>query len=71
MSDDVSINWDSMTFSFTPTDMMYSSTCKLGEQWQEGELEPYGDITISPAAGVLNYGQGLFEGMKAQRGVNG
>ena len=50
---------------------MYCSTCKQGEQWQEGELEPYGDITISPAAGVLNYGQGLFEGMKAQRGVNG
>jgi branched-chain amino acid aminotransferase len=71
MGDDVSIDWDSMTFSFTPTDMMYRSTCKQGEQWQEGELEPYGDITISPAAGVLNYGQGLFEGMKAQRGVNG
>ena len=71
MSDDVSIDWDSMSFSFTPTDMMYRSTCKQGEQWQEGELEPYGDITISPAAGVLNYGQGLFEGMKAQRGVNG
>ncbi len=26
---------------------------------------PYGNIEISPAAGVLNYGQGVFEGMKA------
>ena len=25
------------------------------------------NISISPAAGVLNYGQGLFEGMKAYR----
>tara|TARA_B100001750_G_scaffold219666_1_gene206718 strand:+ start:434 stop:1477 length:1044 start_codon:yes stop_codon:yes gene_type:complete len=71
MSEDVSIDWDSLTFSFTPTDMMYRATCKLGEEWQPGEMIPYGDITISPAAGVLNYGQGLFEGMKAQRSVNG
>ncbi len=26
---------------------------------------------MSPAAGVLNYGQGLFEGMKAYRTVAG
>ncbi len=71
MSDDVSIDWDALTFSFTPTDVMYTATCKLGEEWEPGVLEPYGDITISPAAGVLNYGQGLFEGMKAQRSVNG
>ena len=71
MSDDVSIDWDALTFSFTPTDVMYTATCKLGEEWEPGVLVPYGDITISPAAGVLNYGQGLFEGMKAQRSVNG
>ena len=28
---------------------------------------PYGDISISPSAAVLNYGQGVFEGMKAYR----
>ncbi len=67
----MSIDWDALTFSFTPTDVMYTATCKLGEEWEPGALEPYGDITISPAAGVLNYGQGLFEGMKAQRSVNG
>ena len=65
------IDWDALTFSFTPTDTMYVATCKLGEEWEEGEMMPFGDITISPAAGVLNYGQGLFEGMKAQRSVNG
>ena len=65
------IDWDALTFSFTPTDTMYVAKCKLGEEWGTGEMMPYGDITISPAAGVLNYGQGLFEGMKAQRSVNG
>ena len=28
-------------------------------------LVPYGDIKLSPAATVLNYGQGVFEGTKA------
>ena len=65
------IDWDSLTFSFTPTDTMYVAKCKLGDEWTPGEMMPFGDITISPAAGVLNYGQGLFEGMKAQRSVNG
>ena len=67
----MAIDWDSLTFSFTATDIMYTATCNQGEEWQKGELVPYGNISISPAAGVLNYGQGLFEEMKAQRSVNG
>ena len=39
--------------------------------WTEPRLEPYGPIAISPAAGVLNYGQGVFEGMKARRTPEG
>lgn len=35
--------------------------------WQDGGLVPFGDISLSPASGVLNYGQGAFEGMKAFR----
>ena len=61
------IDWDSLTFSLTPTDTMYITNAEMGEPWMPGELIPYGDMKISPAAGVLNYGQGLFEGMKAYR----
>ena len=61
------IDWDSLTFSLTPTDTMYITNAEMGEAWMPGELIPYGDMKISPAAGVLNYGQGLFEGMKAYR----
>ncbi len=64
-------DWDSLTFAFTTTDEMYVAKCKLGEEWSEGALEPFGDVRISPASGVLNYGQGIFEGMKAQRAVDG
>eukprot|EP00931_Biecheleriopsis_adriatica_P063128 TRINITY_DN38194_c0_g1_i2.p1 TRINITY_DN38194_c0_g1~~TRINITY_DN38194_c0_g1_i2.p1 ORF type:complete len:326 (-),score=66.31 TRINITY_DN38194_c0_g1_i2:45-1022(-) len=50
---------------------MYLSQIRAGEAWKSGDLKPYGDIPISPAAGVLNYGQGIFEGMKAQRTPDG
>lgn len=68
MSND--IDWDSLTFSLTPTDTMYLTETKQDEAWMPGDLRPYGNMSISPAAGVLNYGQGLFEGMKAYRTAN-
>lgn len=61
------IDWDSLTFSLTPTRSMYVATCNAGEEWQPGGLVPFGNVSLSPAAGVLNYGQGIFEGMKAFR----
>ena len=61
------IDWDKLTFSITPARSMYIAHCELGGEWEEGKLVPYGDISLSPAAGVLNYGQGIFEGMKAYR----
>lgn len=63
------INWDKLTFSLTPTRSMYLARCALGKPWETGDLVPFGDIPVSPAAGVLNYGQGVFEGTKAFRTV--
>jgi len=64
------MDWDKLTFTLTPTDNMFYTESASGV-WAEGEIKPYGNISISPAAAVLNYGQGLFEGMKAQRSENG
>ena len=64
---DKDIDLDKLTFSLTPTDPMYVATTTADDPWMPGDLRPYGNIEISPAAGVLNYGQGLFEGMKAYR----
>ena len=66
-----SIDWDSLTFSFTETDRMYIATCKQGEEWEPGIMQDFQDLSLSPAAGVINYGQGLFEGMKARRAEDG
>lgn len=50
--------------------MMFESWYKNGS-WDEGKIVPYHNIPLSPAANVLNYGQGIFEGMKAYRSVKG
>ena len=66
-----SIDWDSLTFSFTETDRMFISKCEQGGEWDDGIMQDYQDLRISPASGVINYGQGLFEGMKARRSEDG
>lgn len=66
----VLIDWDNLTFSITPTKEMAISKCSIDGKWTPVEYIPYGNISISPAAGILNYGQGLFEGLKALRTKN-
>ena len=39
--------------------------------WQRPRIVPYGPLTLDPSAMVFHYGQALFEGMKAFRGVDG
>ncbi|KAL5210951.1 hypothetical protein ABZP36_006574 [Zizania latifolia] len=62
------IDWDNLGFGLTPTDYMYVMRCSLEDGvFSRGELCRYGNIELSPSAGVINYGQGLFEGLKAYR----
>ncbi|PRZ12334.1 branched-chain amino acid aminotransferase [Nesterenkonia sandarakina] len=39
--------------------------------WGNARVEPYGPITLDPAAAVLHYAQEIFEGMKAYRHADG
>ena len=41
------------------------------QSWSSGQLQPYGPISMMPSAQVLNYGQAIFEGMKAQNSAKG
>ncbi|KAK3147912.1 hypothetical protein QOZ80_3BG0288290 [Eleusine coracana subsp. coracana] len=64
------IDWDNLGFGLIPTDYMYVMRCSVEDgAFTRGELSRYGNIELSPSSGVLNYGQGLFEGMKAYRRV--
>ncbi len=64
---DVNIDWDNLGFDFMPTKGMFLSKWEEKTGWDEGKVVPFGNFEISPAACVLNYGQGIFEGMKALR----
>ena len=39
--------------------------------WYSAQIEPYGDLQLSPAALVLHYAQEVFEGMKAYKTDDG
>ncbi len=53
------------------TDHMFIMNYTEGKGWHDPRIVPFGDITLSPAAMVLHYGQEMFEGLKAYRGANG
>ena len=58
------IDWSSIGFGYIPTEKRYVSNYKNGS-WDEGTLTSDATITISECAGVLQYAQTVFEGMKA------
>ena len=57
------IDWGSLGFEYTATDYRYVSTWKDG-QWDEGKLITDPTVHISECAGVLQYSQTCFEGLK-------
>ena len=58
------IDWGSLDFSYREIDKSYVSNYKDGV-WDDGTLTPDHTITINECAGVLQYSQSVFEGLKA------
>ncbi|MBQ0001083.1 MAG: branched-chain amino acid aminotransferase [Clostridiales bacterium] len=58
------IDWGSLGFGYVQTDYRYVSNFKDGA-WDEGTLTTDANVTISECAGVLQYAQTCFEGLKA------
>ena len=58
------IDWGNLGFGYVKTDYRYVSNYKDGK-WDEGGLTTDDTVTISECAGVLQYAQTVFEGMKA------
>lgn len=59
-----STDFSNLKFGDIFSDHMFQATFKKGE-WGNFTIEPYGPINVMPAASILHYGQGVFEGMKA------
>ena len=58
------IDWSNLGFGYIPTDYRFVANYKNGA-WEEGGLTTDATVTISECAGVLQYAQTCFEGMKA------
>lgn len=58
------IDWENLGFGYIETDRRYVSNYKNGE-WDEGSLITDSKVEISECAGVLQYAQTIFEGLKA------
>ena len=58
------IDWANIGFGYVPTDKRYVSNFKNGA-WDEGILTSDDKVVISECAGVLQYAQTCFEGLKA------
>ena len=53
------------------TDHLFRYDFREGTGWHDARIEPYGALTLDPAAAVLHYAQAVFDGLKAFRGIDG
>jgi len=58
------IDWGSLSFNYQQTDKRYVSNYKNGA-WDNGVLTEDANVCINESAGVLQYSQSCFEGLKA------
>ncbi len=58
------LDWSNIGFTYMPTDKRYVANYTDGA-WGEGTLTEDGTIVMSECAGVLQYAQTCFEGLKA------
>jgi branched-chain amino acid aminotransferase len=53
------------------TDHMFVADFQDEKGWYDPRVDPYGPLSMDPAAAVLHYSQAVFDGLKAFRGVDG
>lgn len=64
------IDWANIGFGYMQTDMRYVSNFKDGK-WDDGCLTADANIVLNECAGVLQYAQTVFEGLKAYTAEDG
>ncbi|KAH9694933.1 Branched-chain-amino-acid aminotransferase 2 [Citrus sinensis] len=65
------LKWDELGFCLIPVDYMYVMKCSKEKNFSHGILTRFGRLEMNPSSGILNYGQGVFEGLKAYRTEDG
>ena len=64
------LDWSNLSFGYMETSKSFVSNYKNGE-WDKGVLTDDHTVTISECAGVLQYSQSCFEGLKAYTTADG
>ena len=62
--------WNSLGFAYTRTPYRFVARWADGK-WEEGKLTESAEIVLNESAGVLQYAQTCFEGMKAYTAKDG
>lgn len=60
-----------LVFGTIFSDHMFIMNYTQGKGWHNARIVPYQRLSLDPAAMVLHYGQGIFEGLKAYRAHDG
>jgi len=60
-----------LAFGTVFTDHMFVMDFQEEKGWYDPRVEPYGPLSMDPAAAVLHYAQAVFDGLKAFRGRDG
>jgi branched-chain amino acid aminotransferase len=61
---------DTLGFGRHFTDHVFRADFDRARGWHDQRIEPYGPLSLDPAAAVLHYGQAIFEGLKVFRGTD-
>lgn len=64
------LDWSNMDFSYRQTPQRYVANYKDG-RWGEGQLTSDATVVLNECAGILQYCQEVFEGLKAYTTKNG
>ena len=63
------IDFSNLAFGQQFSDHMFVCDYKDGK-WQQSQIVPFQNISLSPSAKIFHYGQSIFEGMKAYKDEN-
>lgn len=66
----VNLDWDNLGFAYQPTSQRYVANFKDGK-WGKGGLTDDANVVLNECAGVLQYCQEVFEGLKAYKTKDG
>ena len=68
--DKQNLDWEHLDFSYMTTNMRYVADFKDGK-WGEGRMTEDPNVILNECAGILQYCQEVFEGLKAYTTVDG